>query len=233
LLRSGLDLAGGTSDGAHVAALCQQQLAEASVVRGDLPGARAWAARALELSSTLGFLQGQGLALLTLGTLSYQLGELTAAQDYLEASAAVGREFGQGAVWVIYALLNEAHVAADQGDCAGARSMLRESLGRWHELGSATTLARVLSACAHLAAAEGRGMQAMRLVGAAEQLRIGARRPASAMELAVQERWLAPARAEIGEAASESAYRDGLNLTENLRAFALRDLDPSAAVGSV
>jgi tetratricopeptide (TPR) repeat protein len=95
-LRSGLDLAGGTPDGAPVAALCCQQPAEASVVRGDMSGAQDWAARALELSSTLGFPQGRGLALLTLGTLSHQLGDLTAAQDYLEASAAVGREFGQG-----------------------------------------------------------------------------------------------------------------------------------------
>jgi len=187
-LRSGLDLAGGTPDGAPVAALCCQQLAEASVVRGDMSGARDWAARALELSSTLGFPQGRGLALLTLGTLSHQLGDLTAAQDYLEASAAVGREFGQGGWWVIYA---------------------------------------------HLAATEGRGMQAMRLAGAAEQLRIGARRPVSAMERALQERWLAPARAVIGESASESAFQDGLSLAENLRAFALRDLAPPAAVESV
>jgi tetratricopeptide (TPR) repeat protein len=230
LLRSGIDLAGRTTDGAHVAALCLQQLAEVSLGRGDMPGARDWAARALELSSSLGFPHGRGLALLTMGTLSHQLGDLTAAQGYLEASASVGRDFGHGAVWVIYALLNEAHVAVDRGDFAGARSMLRESLGRWHELGSATTLSRVLGACAHLAAAEGRSVQAMRLVGAAEQLRISARRPVSAIERELQERWLAPARAVIGESASESAYRDGLGLSENLRAFALRDLDAPAAV---
>src|SRR4029077_18067172 len=120
-----------------------------------------------------------GMALLTLGILSYQLGDLTAAHDYLEASAEVGRELGRGAWWVIYALLYRALAEVDHQDYTAARSVLRESLGRWQELGNRATLARLLVACAHLAAAEGRAEQALRLAGAAELLRVASRRPVS------------------------------------------------------
>jgi predicted ATPase/DNA-binding XRE family transcriptional regulator len=177
LLRKGVELARSANSGGQLAIMSLQALAEASLSRGDAAGARHLAARALEMAGAHGFPHGRGMALLSLGTLSYQLGDLKTARQHLKASASVGREVGRGAWWLTYALMYYAHVAIDDADYGAARAALRESLERWQELGSHTTLARVLGACAHLAAAEGRAVQALQLAGAAEQARNMSRRP--------------------------------------------------------
>jgi hypothetical protein len=84
-----------------------------------------------------------------------------------------------------------------------------ESLSRWPELGNPAALARLLEASAHLAAATGRHVEAVRLAGAAERLRESAGRPASAAERVAMERWLSPACAALGDAAAAGVWQEG------------------------
>jgi tetratricopeptide (TPR) repeat protein len=176
LLARGAALAEGVG-AADVQATCLQQLAQVHLSEGDAGSARSRASEALALAEAVGFVQGRGMALLTLGMVSLQLGDLAAARERFEASLVAGRELGRGAWWVIYVLVSLAQVAIAQGEYGAARAALRESLGRWQDLGNRTTLARLISACAQLAAAEGRVDHARRLAEAAEQLRMPPAQP--------------------------------------------------------
>ena len=166
-------------------------LAETCV--GALDTARAYehATRALDLAEAVGYARENGMALLTLGTLARQAGFLGTARRHFEASARLGHELGHGnGWWVTYALVNVRHVAVDQGHYSSAR--LWKSVSRWPELGNRATLARLVEASAHLAAATGQNVEALRLAGAAERLRESAGRPASAAERVDLQRWLRP-----------------------------------------
>jgi hypothetical protein len=79
---------------------------------------------------------------------------------------------------------------------AGGRSTIA-SLGS--ELGNRAMLARVLEACAHLAAATGGYVEALRPARGAERLRKSAGRRASAAERVAMERWLRPAYAGLDD----------------------------------
>jgi tetratricopeptide (TPR) repeat protein len=164
----------------------------------------------LALADAVGYTRASGMALLTLGTLAYQAGDLATARSHFEASARLGRELGHAhGWWVTYALLNVSHVAIDQGQYPSARAALVESVSRWPELGNSATLARLLEASAHLAAATGRHGEALRLAGAAGRVRERAGRPPSAAERVALERWLRPAYAMLGDEVAAGAWQDG------------------------
>jgi predicted ATPase/transcriptional regulator with XRE-family HTH domain len=192
------------------AAMCLQQLAETSLGAGDSAGAYKYASRARALGDAVGYTRASGMALLTLGALAHEAGDLAAARGHFEASARLGQELGHGhGWWVTYALLNVSHVAVEQGQYSEARAALVESVGHWPELGNRATLARLLEACAHLAAATGGHVEALRLAGAAERLRRSAGRPASAAERVAMELWLRPAYAGLNDDAVRYALQDG------------------------
>jgi predicted ATPase/transcriptional regulator with XRE-family HTH domain len=191
-------------------AMCLQLLAETSLGAGDPAGAYEYAARALALADAVGYTRASGMALLTLGTLAHQAGDLVTARSHFEESARLGQELGHGhAWWVTYALLNVSHVAVDEGQYSSARAALVESVSRWPELGNRATLARLLEASAHLVAATDRRVEALRLAGAAERLRASMGRPASAAERVALEAWLRPAYAGLGDEAATRAWQEG------------------------
>jgi uncharacterized protein HemY len=191
-------------------AMCLQLLAETSLGAGDTAEAYQYASQALAVADAVGYTRASGMALLTLGSLAHLAGDLGTARSHFEASAQVGRELSRGhGWWVAYALLNVGHVAVDQCQYSSARAALVESLSRWPELGNRATLARLLEASAHLAAATGRSLEALRLAGAAERLRVSAGRPLSAAERVALERWLRPAYAELSDEAAAGAWQDG------------------------
>jgi predicted ATPase/transcriptional regulator with XRE-family HTH domain len=247
--RTALEQAGalaGASKFEGLEAMCLQLLGETCLGAADNTGAYQYAEQALALAGAVGYTRASGMALLTLGTLAYQAGDLATAQSHFEASARLGREVRLGhGWWVTYALMSASHVAVDQGQFSSARAALVESVGRWPELGNRATLARLLEASAHLAAATGRHVQALRLAGAAERLRASAGRPASAAERVALEHWLRPAYTGLLDEAAMSAWQEGqavptedmlsfvsVSLTEaRLPSDAARPQSPSAAIG--
>src|SRR5262249_27243510 len=83
----------GEQAGAGIAqAMCLWLLARLELADNNVVGARRGATEALEVAEKFGFLQGQGMALLTLGMASMQKGDLAAAREAFEASLAFGRE---------------------------------------------------------------------------------------------------------------------------------------------
>jgi tetratricopeptide (TPR) repeat protein len=191
-------------------AMCVNLLAETCLGAGDTEGAFRHASRALALADQAGYAPASGMALYTLGTLAYRAGDLDRARHHFEASINKGQQPGHGpSWWVTYALVGLSHAAIDQGEYASGRAALVESLGRWPELGNVAVLARLLKASAHLAAATGRHIEALRLAAAAEPLRESAGRPRSSSERAAVERWLSTAYADVGEEIAAGASREG------------------------
>jgi len=100
-------------------------------------------------------------------------------------------------------------VSLDLGDAAAARSTFAESLTLTDDLGDQVGLARALTGFAGLALVEGDQRRALRLVGAAEELRKACLSPLSPAERADLDRRLDPARRLLGDDTVESLINDG------------------------
>jgi predicted ATPase/DNA-binding CsgD family transcriptional regulator len=165
---------------------------------------------------------GLALTLLYTGITDQILGKAAAARAFLEESLEFFRELGDEisvgtSMWFL------ARAQIDDGDHAAARAHLKEILetiqppryrssryrwlNRWF-------FPRVLEGVAHLAAAEGRAAQALRVAGAAAALRaaIGAEEEAPPFRAYVERR-LERAWQALGEKAGAKAFEEGRALT--------------------
>jgi predicted ATPase len=175
---------------------------------------------ARELSQTLDL----SIPVYVLGRAEASLGDPTAARRAYEETLTVWRETGdaRSAPWALAGL---ASVAIAEGSYAEARKLLDEAVVLSRSLGSQVGLFYTLETWAMLAAAQGRPAPAFRLAGAAAALRSKMEHPISRPEQAELERWLAPARAELGDTAVSAAWAEGRDLTAQAAVAYARTLD--------
>ena len=111
-----------------------------------------------------------------------------------------------------YVLGNLGNVARRCGDLARAMELHREALERKATLGARRQIAITLEDLACLAAAEGRGERAARLLGAAQALRAAIGSPRPIPEQHAVEQATAGGRAALGEEGWAVAFAAGLAL---------------------
>ena len=95
------------------------------------------------------------------------------------------------------------HTRLELGDIRGARTALEEALPTCLELGDRWVVPLVMTGFAGVAARTGRPRRALRLAGVAQGLCEAGQFSMPAVVEAQLERWLAPARKQLGSAAAQ------------------------------
>ena len=175
---------------------------------GDARTARELMDESLAVCRATGYSEGTWRVQQELGGLCLEQAELASARGWFEQSLAMRREAGD-IRGIALAQLGLGRVALAEGDVAEARRVLEDALGKFRQVGDQQSMAAVLEVFACLAARHGGTARALRLVGAAERLRVvvGARaEPAWQSDVDTRQ---ATARHELGHAAYLAAHAAG------------------------
>jgi DNA-binding NarL/FixJ family response regulator len=174
--------------------------------------------------------------LLNLGYDSILEGDYERGAVLNEEAAALCRERGYKS-FLNYALDNLGWAALLQGDHERAMISYQESLMVSKELGDKMNAAESLEGMACISAAEGEGLRAARLFGAAQALRLLLREMVTYQHSSEEEAWREPyraiARSLLGEAAWEEELAQGRAMgMEEAIEYALFAEEPSATTPS-
>jgi tetratricopeptide (TPR) repeat protein len=203
-------------------------LGNVAYTQGDYTAARTLQEESLALKRELGDTWGTALVLSNLGKVAAEQGDYARACALYEESLALFRELGDTQN-IAYALSGLGNVAYAQGDYTAARALHAESLALRRELGDKPGIAESLERFAAVASAQGPLCLALRLAGAAAALREAISAPLSPIEQAALDRWLAPARQALSEAARSAVWDAGHTLTlEQAIAYALSEDEEGA-----
>ncbi len=177
--------------------------------QGDLVRARTLAEEGLASASETGTTIAEALALALQGEIALAQGETTTARRLIEQSHALWQEIdNQGMLASTGSLL--AKVLAVEGDHTAARKAYEESL-----LGglAIVDIAPALEGLAVVAAEQGETTWAVRLLAAAAAQRDSLGTPLPPVYRANYERFLADARAQLGEQAFAATWAGGRGMT--------------------
>jgi adenylate cyclase len=205
-----LDIRLNLGDRTNIANLLNNQAIVARF-RGNDEEARLLNEMSLGVRRELGDRRAIAVSLNNLGNVALDQGDLEEARASIEEAVLIQRQVGDRA-YLANSLNNLGNVIRTQADYVTAHALYRESLAINHELGERRALAYVLEDIGVLAAAQGMPVHALRLAGAASQLRevIGA--PLSPREAQKLERGLAPAREALEPAEQEREWQAGLEM---------------------
>jgi DNA-binding SARP family transcriptional activator len=192
----------------QAAANAHDSLGFASWLQRDFDRATAECTAALGMFRELGHVVGIASSLLNLGAVARYQGDRERAAALLAESRSLseGIGFREGIAWSLEQL---GLLAADRGE-PGAAPLLRRSLELHRELGDRWRTSSVLDDLAAWALARGRAAQAVRLLGAAEAMRVTIGTVIAPCERAQQTQTAAAARGLLGEGAFTAAWQQGL-----------------------
>jgi tetratricopeptide (TPR) repeat protein len=153
-------------------------------------------------------------ALLNLGELARQRGDVARATEFLEEALADVRAIDM--TWGIANILTLlGHVARQEQDYERAKVRYRESLSLYQTLGNATYSAWCLEGIAAVACAQGSYQPATRLCAAAAALRVAAQTPLPPTEQDDFDQAVMTARAEVDESTFTEEWRIGSTMTRD------------------
>lgn len=155
-----------------------------------------------------------------------------AARRLLEESLTLYRTLGFPR-FVALVLLSLGDVALAEGSHAHAYELLHESLTGMREVGENLGIPGALDTVAHLAVTQGQFERAVRLAGAAEQLRTASGTHTWPVAERTRTQWLTSARETLNETLFRAAWAQGQATTQQQAiAYALDEtspLDPTSA----
>ena len=116
------------------------------------------------------------------------------------------------------------HIARYTGDLAGAKSIYRETIQGWQDIGNRGAIAHELESFAAIAIAEENLQRALKLLGAAEALRERSNSPMTDFERVGYDQMVARVRSSLDESDSNSFWVEGrgMNVEQAIR-LALND----------
>jgi predicted ATPase/DNA-binding XRE family transcriptional regulator len=148
-------------------------------------------------------------SLLNLAQPTMHLGDLAGATALLREAQELYRELGDSH-FAARSVAYLAHTALLAGDAERAQSLFASSLREFDEIGDRGGIAEVLAGMSAVGAAEGWGLRAARIAGAAEALREAqGARPLPFEQAITEGRFLREAREQVGEDAWSDAWREG------------------------
>jgi predicted ATPase len=193
-------------------ARCLHNLANVLKVRGDYSRAL-WALReATQIFEELGDHSGAAWSVNQQADVAREKGDLKTARELYQRALSAFREAGDR--WgAARSLTDLGYIDCEEGNHAAAQAAYCESLELFAGLGHRRGIARTLEASACLALAQGHAARALRLAGAAAQLRrqIGARLT-QAEQIKLDDSLL-PAWSSLGEREAKRAWEEGSALT--------------------
>jgi len=185
-------------------------LAELAAAAGDYVGSAALFERGLELRRALGDKRLVANSLLGLGRVELLRGDSERAAGFLDEALALARSVKD--TWsVSVALASLGRLQLLAAEPVAARNLLLDGLRIARERNDKRTAADLVQGLAAAAALEGASDDAARLAGAADLLRSTTGAAPLPLEVLIDERFLAPVRASLGEG-YEAAYARGRGL---------------------
>jgi predicted ATPase/class 3 adenylate cyclase len=194
-----------------------QSLANVAQQQNDLPAARSMYEEALEIWRKAGRKAAVAVALNDVGSVLNAMGDYPGARSAYEQSLALFQELNNEGAAAI-SLNNLGNVSSTLGDYDAARQLYEQSLQIVHALGDVRGIARLLESLASLAVAQEQPQRALRLAGAAAELRKDIGAPLSGAELAKIQNTLDLARELLTESQADAdlvwAHGQSLSLEE-------------------
>ncbi len=179
--------------------------------RGDEAAARAFMEESRQRFGQIGDQWGQAISILYLGLMAARRGDEASAQPLVAEALAISRV--EGDAWgAVAALALLGQISERRGDFSTAVDLYSECRALIHDrVGDKATLAIVLHGLGRVAWAQGESQRATQFFVAALSLRnaTGGTTPISLTRRDDLERDLAAARAALGEAEFEAAWRQG------------------------
>jgi predicted ATPase/class 3 adenylate cyclase/DNA-binding CsgD family transcriptional regulator len=194
--------------------------------QGDYVGGRALLEESLALNRGLGDAYGISVDLTNLGVIALIQEDYVRARAFFEESLTLDRELGDR--WgTAISLWNLGLVTLAEGDSIQAQQHFEASLTLSEGLGDQVLIASCLEGLAGVAEVRGQSVWAARFFGIAEVLREAGGTPMPLSDRKVYERYLAAARAQLGEAAFAAAWAEGRTMTLEQALAALAQLPPA------
>jgi len=210
-------------------ARCLNNLANVVRFRGDYARARWALGEATEIFAGLGDSSGAAWSLSQQGDIAREQRDREAARKFYERAVAAFRAAGDR--WgTARSLTDLGYIDCEQGDHGAAHANYSNALEMFFGLGHRRGVARALEGTACLALARGEAFRALKLAGAASNMRqlIGA--PLPPAEQARLDASLAPAWALLGEQEGKAAWTEGTEMTEEQAVQC--SLEDSSAIGT-
>ena len=189
---------------------------QAALAQGQAARAEQCFAASIELYEELGDQRGEAWAMANQGQAAAAQGESARALDLLERSVALFDALGdqRGYAWALYFAGRRVE---DMGDHAQAATRFAESLRIFHALDDAWFCAECLAGLADTCAGTGRARASVRLLAAADAMRVSSNAHPVAPDAAAE------LRAQLGDSAFAEAWAAGAALdVEAAIALALR-----------
>ena len=188
------------------------QMAQFHLRRGETEQALPLARESLALSKGVGDPVGSSTHFLLAPYLALALGDVVEAEALFRAGIAEFRRLGIQS----FAAITEsefAHTLRRLGRLEEARALYRRALPQWHNAGLRAAVANLLENIAFMERADGQPERAVRLLGAADQLRRAVEADMSPWERAEYDREVAALRAELSPEAFARVWDEGRSLS--------------------
>lgn len=193
-------------------ARCLHNLANAAKVRGDYARAQTALGEAAEIFERMHDRSGAAWSINQQGDIVREQGQVDAAGSHYERALKIFRDASDR--WgSARSLADLGYVYCEQGRYEKAHVAYRESLQIFAELGHKRGIARALEGSACLAAARGHAERALKLAGAAEQLRRLIGSPLQRAEQAKLDQNLSAAWEMVEGAGGKRAWAEGSAMT--------------------
>jgi predicted ATPase/DNA-binding winged helix-turn-helix (wHTH) protein len=189
-------------------ARCLHNLANVVKDRGDYSRARRALAEATEIFEELGDRSGAAWSISQQGDIARATGEVVAARGLYQRALACFRAAGDA--WgSARSLTDLGYINCEEGEHAASSAAYREALEIFRVLGHRRGVARVLEGYACLATAQGHSARALKLAGAASNLRRQMGAPLPEAEQSRLNRTLLPAWESLTDAPGQCAWSEG------------------------
>ena len=204
-------------------------LAELAARAGDYAEAVRLYERGLELRRALGDRRLVANSLSSLGRVDLLQGDYDRAAALLEEGLVLARAVKD--TWSVSVVLtNLGRVRLLRDDASAARGLFADGLRLARDRNDRRVAAELVQGLAAVLAREGRQAEAARLLGAADALRETTGAALSPAEVLIGERFLAPVRASLGDAAFDAEQTSGRRLgIDDVLAFAAAPGRPAVA----
>jgi len=201
--------------------MAYQNIARIAVSEGDREKKQKYLSRFNELRREAPVSLQAGLFYLGLGKSEIEQENYEAARQLFENAQDV---FSQLRIknYVMAGKSQLGHIARYTGDLAGAKSIYRETILGWQDIGNRGAVAHELESFAAIAIAEDKPQHAYTLLGAAEILRERSNSPMTDFERAKYEQMITSIRSLLSETESDTLWEEGRSMTmEQAIEFAL------------
>jgi tetratricopeptide (TPR) repeat protein len=219
----GLDIFADEIDDSWGLGMAYQNIARIAISKGDQDEKREYLAKFNELRREAPVSIQAGMSLMGLGRSESEQGNYENAIPLFEDALDI---FNQLRIKNFQMAVKSqlAHIARYTGDLASAKSIYRETILGWQDIGNRGAIAHELESFAAIAITEEEPQRALKLFGAAEVLRERSNSPMTDFERIEYDQMVAHVRSLLDETNSHSFWMEGRAMAlEQAIQFALRE----------